>query len=155
MRRFLSVLAVALVAVSAFSQGRERPSEADVMRFRNEMRTYKHDFLARELNLSQEQQREFFPVYDEMDDAVERVGRETRDLEKQVREKKQASDVEIEAAARALFEQKSAEGEIEKQYFDRLKQTLTPLQLLKLKEAERKFTRQLMRQHQHHKARQQ
>lgn len=145
----------ALLAVSAQAQDRKRPSEADMTRFRNEMRTYKHDFLARELNLTQEQQRDFFVVYDEMEDALERVGRQTRDLEMQVREKKQASDVEIEAAARAIFEQRSAEGEIEKKYFDRLKQTLSPLQLLKLKEAERKFTRQLMRQHQHHKARKQ
>ena len=82
-----------------------------------------------------------------MDDEIDRINTETRDLERKVDAKTDATDTEVEAAARAVFLQKSAEGQVEEQYFDRFKQILQGRQLLKLRKAEREFTRQLMRQH--------
>ena len=46
-----------------------------------------------------------------------------------------------------MFETKSKEGAIEKQYFAKLKSVLTPKQLFQLKRAERKFTDKLMKEH--------
>lgn len=135
------------MALGAVCQAPVRPSDEDMQRFRAEIRAYKHEFLTRELKLTQEQQREFFPVYDEMDDAVDAIARQTRDLEMQVRDKADATDVEIEAAARAMYEQKGAEGAEELKYFESFRRILEPRQLLMLKNAERKFTRELMRQH--------
>lgn len=123
------------------------PRPDDHERFRAEVRNYKHEFLARELDMSKEQQREFFPVYDEMDDAIDKIATETRDLETRTASKADATEVELEAAARAVYSQKKEEGEIELQYFDRFKQILQPKQLLQLRAAERKFTRKLMRHH--------
>lgn len=153
MRTILTALLAAIIAIGASAQHRERPSEEDMQRFRAEIRNYKHEFLTRELKLTQEQQREFFPIYDEMDDAVNKIAGQTRDLERQVKNKADATDVEYEAAARALYEQKSAEGAEELKYFDRFKQVLQPRQLFMLKNAERKFTRELMRQHRRAKPR--
>lgn len=146
--KILSAAVLSLVlcfsAISALAQG---PSEEDRQRFRAEVRNYKHEFLTRELELTREQQRDFFPLYDEMDDEIDRINTETRDLERKVDAKTDATDTEVEAAARAVFLQKSAEGQVEEQYFDRFKQILQGRQLLKLRKAEREFTRQLMRQH--------
>ena len=146
--KILSAAVLSLVlcssAISALAQG---PSEEDRQRFRAEVRNYKHEFLTRELDLTREQQRDFFPLYDEMDDEIDRINTETRDLERKVDAKTEATDTEVEAAARAVFLQKSAEGQVEEQYFDRFKQILQGRQLLKLRKAEREFTRQLMRQH--------
>lgn len=147
MRTAFTALLLAFAAIFSVAQTHGRPSEEDVRRFRSEIRNYKHEFLAKELKLTQEQQREFFPIYDEMDDAVDRIAGQTRELERQVRKKSDATDVEIEAAARAIYEQKGAEGAEEMKYFDRFRQVLEPRQLLMLKNAERKFTRELMRQH--------
>lgn len=147
MRTIFTSILVLFMALGAVCQAPARPSDEDMQRFRAEIRTYKHEFLTRELKLTQEQQREFFPVYDEMDDAVDAIARQTRDLEMQVRDKADATDVEIEAAARAMYEQKGAEGAEELKYFESFRRILEPRQLLMLKNAERKFTRELMRQH--------
>lgn len=151
MKRISAILLSVLCALSAFNSVAQRQgkplTDEDRQRIRSEIRSYKHEFLARELEMSHEQQREFFPVYDEMDEAVDRINFETRELERKVSQKADASEVEIEAAARAVFSQKSAEGEVEKQYFDRFRQILSGKQLLRLRKAERKFTQRLMRHH--------
>lgn len=149
MKHFISVVIAFMLAASALiAAAQPRPfSEADRQRFRAEIRNYKHEFLAKELSLTREQQQEFFALYDEMDDAVDRIATETRELEQKVADNPDATDVEIEAAARAVYSQKFSEGEVEQSYFDRFRQVLKPKQLLKLRAAERKFTQQLMRHH--------
>lgn len=133
--------------LTAQAQQRKRLTAEERQKYLVEMRQYKHDFLVKELELTRDQQNTFFPVYDKMDDELQQVADETRDLEMKVSADEKATDTEIESAARTMFEQKSKEGEIEKTYFDKFKGMLSPRQLLKLKGAERKFTQQLVRQH--------
>lgn len=124
----------------------DRLSDSDRQRWLSELRTYKHDYLVKELDLTKDQQREFFPLYDKMEDEVEHISSETRALEAKA-DNKDASDLEIENAARTVFEQKRAEGQIEMTYFEKFKEILSPRQLLRLKNAERKFTQQLVKHH--------
>jgi hypothetical protein len=140
-------LFIATVASSALAQPRPTPENRE--RWKSELRNYKHDFMVRELDLSRDQQSKFFPLYDQMEDSIEQINTDTRELEKRIGD--DASDIETEAAARALFEQKSREGQLELEYFDSFKTILTPRQLLKLKSAERQFMRRLM----HHNRRMQ
>lgn len=112
-----------------------------------EMRTYKHKLLVEDLKLTTEQQRAFFPIYDQMEDKLQQINSETRELEKRVAANPEASDTEVEAAAAAVFEQKEREGKIEKEYFDQFKSILTPRQLLRIKAVEKAFTEKLLRQH--------
>lgn len=122
-------------------------SASDRQRWLSEIREYKHEFLIRDLNLSKEQQKEFFPLYDAMEDDIEKLNQETREIEIRMQDNPDASDLDIENNARTIFEQKRAEGQIEMTYFDKFKTVLTPRQLLKLKSAERKFTQQLVNHH--------
>lgn len=148
MQRKLILLTIALASATAGIMAQrpvERPAER--ARWYAEMRDYKHSFLTRELKLSHEQQAAFFEVYDAMDDEISKLNSDTRDLERKVSGAGEASDVEIESAARAVYGQKSAEGDIELRYFDKFKEILTPQQLLNLRNAERKFTQQLVKQH--------
>lgn len=146
-RIYLIILFIATVASSALAQPRPTPENRE--RWKSELRNYKHDFMVRELDLSRDQQSKFFPLYDQMEDSIEQINTDTRELEKRIDD--DASDIETEAAARALFEQKSREGQLELEYFDSFKTILTPRQLLKLKSAERQFMRRLM----HHNRRMQ
>lgn len=146
-RIYLIILFIATVASSAMAQPRPTPENRE--RWKSELRNYKHDFMARELDLSRGQQSKFFPLYDQMEDSIEQINADTRELEKRIGD--DASDIETEAAARALFEQKSREGQLELEYFDSFKTILTPRQLLKLKNTERQFMRRLM----HHNRRMQ
>ncbi len=138
---------IALFAISVATTVAQQLNEEDRNRYINEIREYKHEFLTKELSLSKEQQRDFFPAYDEMEDRVLRIGTDTRELERQVSENASASDVEIEAAATAVDNQKLKEGEIETEYLEKFKSILSPRQLLSLKNAEKKFTQQLLRHH--------
>lgn len=112
-----------------------------------ELRQYKHDFIAKELSLSTDQQEAFFPLYDEMEDQLNDVAQEVRDLEVSINNSPTASADEVQAAAFALFDQKRRESVIELLYFEKFKDTLTPKQLFRLKNAERKFTQQLVKHH--------
>ena len=122
-------------------------SSTDRERWLDEIRNLKHDYLAKELNLTREQQNEFFPLYDAMQDEIEQLNTRTRELEAAISSDESASDLQVENAARTVFEQRRAEGQIEMTYFDKFRDILNPRQLLQLKDAERKFTRQLVNQH--------
>lgn len=145
----LAIIITMCAACAAWAQQPEQKgmSDEDREKWLTELRNYKHDVIARELKLSREQQDEFFPIYDEMDNQLNQISTETRELEAKVNSDANASDLECETAARALFEQKSREGAIETEYFDKFKEILSPKQLIRLKNAERKFTQQLVRQH--------
>lgn len=140
----LSALLLLSISLSAPAQ---TPDDSGREKILDELRNYKHEFLARELGLSREQQRAFFTVYDEMDDRLMTINDETRELERTVFENEKCTDTEAEAAARAIFEQKQKEGNIELEYFDKFKTILTPKQLVKLKSTEKRFTQSLVRHH--------
>lgn len=145
-RILLSLVILISALCPLLPAAQDRLSDSDRQRWLSELRTYKHDYLVKELDLTKDQQREFFPLYDKMEDEVERISSETRALEAKA-DNKDASDLEIENAARTVFEQKRAEGQIEMTYFEKFKEILSPRQLLRLKNAERKFTQQLVKHH--------
>lgn len=140
------LLATAIPASAQQSQN-QLPDPENREKYINEVRRYKHDFMAKDLDLSREQQREFFPVYDAMEDELMKVNDETRELERNTDANADATDTELEAAAQAIFSQKQREGEIELEYFDKFRKILNNRQLLRLKNTERKFTQQLVRHH--------
>lgn len=146
MKKSLTILLLLFVmAVTAVAQA--PLSSTDRERWLDEIRNLKHDYLAKELDLTREQQNEFFPLYDAMQDEIEQLNTRTRELEAAISSDESASDLQVENAARTVFEQRRAEGQIEMTYFDKFRDILNPRQLLQLKDAERKFTRQLVNQH--------
>lgn len=140
----LSVLMVMSVCAWAQPPVASAPDRDKIM---SELRPYQHEFLTKELKLTKEQARDFFPVYDRMDEELQQIADETRDFERRVNENANASDTEIEAASQAVFSQKEREGKLELEYYEKFKEILTPRQLLRLKSAERQFTQRLLRQH--------
>ncbi len=149
MNRALSFLLILLATASLLKASAQapQPDENDRQKWFSEVRNFKHDFLAKELDLTKEQQRDFYAAYDEMEDRINRLNSETRDLEQRTISDEQATDVQLDAAARAMYQLKSEEGKIELEYYDRFRSILQPRQMLRLKNAERKFTQQLMIHH--------
>ncbi len=109
------------------------------------MREFSHKYFRKHLQLSRDQETKFFQIYDQMSDELLRVGAETRALERKITNDPQATDIEMESAARSLFEQKKREADIELKYFDELKEVLTKRQLLKFKEVERDMKAELLK----------
>ena len=134
---FLAVI-ISISVVRADAQPPQRDDEGR-QRWMTEIRNYKHDFFTKELELSEDQQRDFFAEYDQMEDRINRLNSETRELEEKTIDNPDASDVELEATARALFEIKGEESKIELEYFEKFKNILQPKQLVLIKNTERKF----------------
>ena len=145
--RFSVLFLFALLFVTSKVVAQPPVDESDRDRILSEIRNYKHEMLAKALDLDKEKEKQFFEVYDEMDMRLMQISNETRDLERRVSADADASDTEIEAAAIAIYSQKEKEGKIELEYFDKFKEILTPRQLLRLKSAEREFTSNLVKQH--------
>lgn len=144
-RILLSLLLAVIFALPGYAQEKRN---IDRKEWFKELRQYKHDFLAKELNLSKEQQDKFFPMYDEMEDAIWKINHDTHRLERKIAKTGgKASDLEYEKAAEAMYEVKGKEAATEKQYFSKFKTVLNPKQLFELKRAERKFMDKLMKEH--------
>ena len=125
-----------------------RPSGREREVWMKEMQQYKNDFIAKKLVLTDEQKAKFLPLYTTMDEEIRKAQGETEKLYRQTLKKdSKATDLEYEKASEAVYELKGRENEIEMKYFKEFKQILTPRQLFQLKDAERDFTRELMKQH--------
>ena len=122
--------------------GRDRES------WMKEIQQYKNDFIAKKLELTDEQRAKILPLYNSMDEEIRKVQEESEQLSRQTMGKEdKATDLEYEKAAEAMYELKGRENAIEMKYFEEYKTILTPQQLFKLKDAEKDFTRELMKQH--------
>lgn len=142
-----TLLWLSSVSFTGAAQRSQRLTNEDRQKWLTEMRSLKHEFLTKELSLTREQQTAFFPIYDEMEDELNRINTETRNLERKVKSSNNVSEAEYDNALRTIYGQKQREGTIEMAYYEKFKTILKPGQLLALKDAERKFTRQLVKGH--------
>lgn len=140
---FCAVFAVFVLSARLSAQ---ELNEEDRNRYVTQIRAYKHDYFVKELDLNKEQQNAFFELYDRMEDRIIEISTDVRELENKALSEN-ATPEEIDAAVASLYSQKLREGEIEMEFYEKFKNTLTPRQLVLLKQAERKFNQQLMRQH--------
>ncbi|RXE73805.1 hypothetical protein ED551_06760 [Muribaculaceae bacterium Isolate-013 (NCI)] len=113
----------------------------------SEIRQVKRNYFVKELDLSREQQNKFFPLYEEMEDRTFRIDDEARQMGQRIAEAKDATDTEYEKAAEALYDADVQTSQIRREYMDKFKTILTSRQLFELKNVERKFSREMMRQH--------
>lgn len=113
----------------------------------SEMRQYKRNYFVKELDLTREQQNKFFPLYEEMEDQTFKIDDDARKMERRLEEAPDATDVEYEKAAEALYDARVSTAQIEKEYMGKFKEILSRKQLFKLKGVERRFARDMMKQH--------
>lgn len=147
-----SILTLIIILCAAAAATAQRPGRGEVTpeqrtEWMQQYRDFKHKYLIRMLHLTDEQQEAFFAAYDQMDDELAAISQQTREIEqKYLAEGADYSDEEYTEAARQLFMLKSKEAKIEIDCFDRIKDVLTPRQLVQLKSVERDFTKRLQKQ---------
>lgn len=144
LRRIILVLllALSLCGVAQRPDGGKRQQ-----RGREQLIEYRHKFLTKDLGLSSEQQTKFFALYDEMNDRLEALNEECRDVNRKIDSETKLSDVALDAYSKRLFEQKKLEGEIELEYYEKFKTILNSKQLARLKPAEMQILRNLSKFH--------
>lgn len=136
------------IALGTFSAAAQEQDD-NTSRWLNEVREYKHSFLARELDLSREQQQKFFPIYDRMEDELGKVNSDVRAISRRISAiaPSEVTDTDYDMAIQAIYEAKGKEAEIEQRYLTEFKEVLTKQQLFKLKGAEQRFNMGMMRRH--------
>lgn len=149
MKQIIFSIVLSLAATSApLSVFAQRPTERERVTWMKEIQQHKNDFITKKLALTDDQKSSFLPLYNSMEEQIRKTQEEAEQLYQQTKRKdSKATDLEYEKAAEAAYELKGRENEIEMKYFKEFKTILSPKQLFRLKDAERDFTRQLMRQH--------
>lgn len=147
MIRKLLFIFIALILLP-IAMSAQKPTQRERRAWMKEMQQYKNDYISRKLELTEDQKAKFLPLYNRMEEEERAIAEQTARMERDVRKKGDAaSDLEYEKAAEAQFELKAKESQIELKYFREFKTVLSPKQLLKLKRAERDFSRELMKKH--------
>ena len=138
MKRTVTILLMVLaVTMAATAQGNRT-------KFATDMYQAKHEMIIEELGLTPSQQKQFMPLYEQMEREIYQVNRNARALAAEVEKKKNPTDRDYEAAASALSRTRVQEGEIEAKYFEKFSKILTKKQLFQLKLTEMKFTREMI-----------
>lgn len=141
------LIVVFVVAVIAGVGESYAQNKSDRDQWLEQIRQYKRTYFTKELDLTKEQQQKFFPLYEEMEDQTSKLEEDARVMERRVSEATDATDLEYEKAAEALYDMKLKQAEVEKGYMEKFRTILSARQLFELKGVERKFSRDMMRQH--------
>lgn len=141
------IFIVLLTGCASMASAQKHMTDDERRVWAEKMRDLKHKYLVQELNLSRDQQNEFFPLYDAMEDELIALNQQARDMEIKLENASAASDLEFTSAARTMFEQKDKEYKIEMAYFPKFEKILSPKQLFRLKAAERAFMGKVVRKH--------
>ena len=129
-------MVIAITAAATAQNGRTK--------FATDMYQAKHEMIIEELGLTPTQQKQFMPLYEQMEREIYQVNRNARALASEVEKKKNPSDRDYEVAASALSNTRMRDGEIEAKYFEKFSKILTKKQLFQLKQTEVKFTREML-----------
>lgn len=144
------ITSIALIILTVFAALADKPSQADRKAWEKEMQQYKAEYMTKALDLTAEQKAKLIPLLNRMDEETKKLMDQTNAMKKSVEKKgESATDLELEKAAEAQFECKAKEAQIEQKYYKEYKKILTPRQLLKFKDAERGFMRELMKKQRH------
>lgn len=146
MRYLPSIACAAMLMISIVntSNACAEPQSNNHSQWTQEMLQYKHDFIAEQADMTQQQRDKFMPLYEAMEKEIFAANRTARDMAKKVSNNSRATDQDYANAAKAMSQVKVKEGEIEGRYFEKFSRILSKKQLFLLKQAEIKFRRQMI-----------
>lgn len=134
-------LMLILCVAGGYAQKQRDPNKRETMR--RELEEFKIKFIAQEIELKEDQKKQFFEVYNRMNDERIKIFEQTRALERKVRKDANATDADYEALSKAITEAKEKDAEIEKKYDAVFSTFLTSRQIFKIKSSEEKFRRKI------------
>lgn len=141
---FIAIAAMLMLSLNTAWAKDKNHNNANRSQWTQEMLDYKHDFIAEQTEMTQAQRDKFMPLYEAMEKEVFAVHRTAREQAKKISSTTKASDQDYANAARAMSQVKVKEGEIEGRYFDKFSKILSKKQMFQLKQAELKFSKQML-----------
>lgn len=135
----LLILILLLGFIPSFAQKNDKDKEAR----KKEMLEFKLNFLAEEMQLRDDQKKQFNEVYTMMENERRAVFGRLKAAEKKIKENKAASEADYERANKEIADAKNQMAAIETKYDAKFAKFLTKKQIYKMKEAEEKFMKKV------------
>lgn len=135
------MLAMLLMSVPAYADRKKKANSGE--NWRKEMHDFKLRFLAQEMKLREDQQKQFITVYTQMTEEKEANMNQVRRAMVRVKKLDNPTDADYTAAIDEMIRGHEQDLAIEKKYEERFKTFLSPKQIFSMKEAERKFREKL------------
>lgn len=146
MKKVYLLLLMILTLVPAYSQEKGKKSREEMHK---EYREYKMKVLAQEMDLRDDQQKEFFDLYNKMSDERHKVHHEFRQIKKKMQDEKNMSEEDYAKLNTAEATAREKDSEIDKRYDAKFKKILTAKQIYKMKEVEEQFRNKIREMHLH------
>lgn len=141
MKNKLILIAVLLIcAIPTFAQ-KEKHENKEQMR--KEMLQMKLDFLAADMELKEDQKKQFDELYSQMESERRAVLKKMKKAEKAISQNKNASEADYEKATQDISDARAEMVQIEKRYDEKFSTFLSKKQMFKMKEAENKFMQKM------------
>ncbi len=113
---------------------------------REEIESFRIAYFTKQLNLTSEEAKKFWPVYNEMQAEIQKIQKERRNRHRDLRDTKDnLSDAELEKSINDEMASRQKELDIEKKYHERYKQILSMKKLAVYYRAQEGFKRELIR----------
>lgn len=135
------MMAMLLMSVPAYADRKKKANSGE--NWRKEMHDFKLRFLAQEMKLREDQQKQFITVYTQMTEEKEANMNQVRRAMVRVKKLDNPTDADYTAANDEMIRGHEQDLAIEKKYEERFKTFLSPKQIFSMKEAERKFREKL------------
>jgi len=113
----------------------QEPKKFDVKEFKQE----KREFIIKEVGLSNEEAARFFPLSEELMDKKYELNRAIRIEGRALKAKQNATAAEYDVLMNKILDMHIREAELEKEYYSKFKEVLSPEKLYKYHRAEKKF----------------
>lgn len=109
---------------------------------------FRRDYMMKQIGLTEQEAKQFFPLYEELESKKWKADKEARDFARKVAHATGAvSDIEYEKAAQALLEKDEKMAQLDREYYNKFKTFLSSEKLFKFKNAQMKFPRAMMKWH--------
>ena len=128
-----------IMSIPAFSQKQNGDKEAK----RKEMMEFKLDYLAKAMELRDDQKKQFYEVYTQMENERRAIVKSIKSAEKKIAGSKNASEADYDKASKEISAAKAKMAQIEKKYDDKFASFLTKKQIYKMKEAANEFNEKM------------
>lgn len=143
------LLALFLCPLTALAdKPKNAPKDKDKTEWFRKLKEFKHNYLTKELDLTDAQKTEFFKLYDAKEQERFDAEHKVRTLERDIKKKGDAAtDNDYSCAIAAQYQLNHELAKIESRYETEFRKILSMRQLYKLRHAEFGFQRKLMKQH--------
>ena len=139
---FITFVALSVVfSFSARAQGGKQHRNFDRETFQAKRSAY----ITAEVGLTPDEAASFIPLCNELQEKMFELGRECRKLSKELKQNPEASDAEYTKTIDVCVDVNLKQAQLEKEYYNKFKEILSPKKLYKYRRAELKFAREFMK----------